>query len=100
MASTVHGADVAVPQVDFNYCWIAAHASLRAHRRNRERYVEEQPAYGCGAVLALHGLIHLMAGRWDLDMSGIRFFGLLWLLAAVGRVIASAGLLTHTAWVW
>jgi hypothetical protein len=74
---------------------------------------------GAAAVLALHGLIHLMGttvymqwstiegfpykttllgGRWDLGASGVRLFGLMWLLAAVGIVVAGVGLFTHAAW--
>ncbi|MEW5930223.1 MAG: ABC transporter permease [Gemmatimonadota bacterium] len=63
-------------------------------------------------VLALHGLIHLMGatvymklgtvegmpyrttlldGHWDLGDGGIRVFGALWAVAAVGFVAAAAG---------
>jgi len=65
------------------------------------------------AILVLHGLIHLMGttvymrlgnvqglsykttllgGRWDLRESGIRIFGLLWVLPAAGFVLAAIAL--------
>lgn len=71
------------------------------------------------AVLVLHGLIHLMGtatylqltdvqglpykttllgGRWDLGESGIALFGALWVIAAVGFVLA--GLAFGFSWSW
>lgn len=70
-------------------------------------------------VLALHGLIHLIGtavymrfatfkdfpykttllnGRLDLGTSGIRGFGLVWLLTAVAIVAAAIGVFTHASW--
>jgi hypothetical protein len=71
-------------------------------------------------LLVVHGLIHLMGttvymklgqiqglpykttllgGRWDLGERGIRVFGALWVLPAVGFVLAGAGLfVNHPAW--
>lgn len=69
--------------------------------------------------LVWHGLIHLMyvvaylrlaeidpvpykttllSGRWDVGDRGIRIFGILWLLAAIGFVIAAIGLGTEQDW--
>jgi len=66
-------------------------------------------------VLVLHGLIHLMGtvtymklgtvqgltykttllgGRWDLGESGIRVYGALWALAAIGFAVAAIAMLT------
>jgi hypothetical protein len=70
-------------------------------------------------VLALHGLIHLMGtavymklgtvqglkykttllgGRCDLGESGIRAFGALWAVAAIGFVVAAVALVAGWAW--
>jgi len=70
-------------------------------------------------VLVLHGLIHLtgtavymklaeiqglsykttlVGGRWDLGERGIRVFGALWTLPAVGFVVSEVALLA--GWVW
>jgi hypothetical protein len=70
-------------------------------------------------VLALHGLIHLMGtavylklanieglpykttllgGHWDVGERGIRVFGALWAVAAVGFVVAAVALLAGWAW--
>jgi hypothetical protein len=70
-------------------------------------------------VIGLHGLIHLMGfanylklgeieglpyktnllgGRWELGEGGIKIFGVLWLLAAVGFVVAAFALATQQAW--
>ncbi|MBZ5498995.1 MAG: ABC transporter permease [Acidobacteriia bacterium] len=70
-------------------------------------------------VLVLHGLIHLMGtavytkmatieglkykttllgGRWDLGESGIRVFGALWAVAAVGFVVAAVALMAGWGW--
>ena len=74
-----------------------------------------------GVFLALHGLIHLMGfvvpwklatiedlpytttllnGSWDVGTTGIRVLGLLWLLAALGFVVAGTGLITRQKWWW
>lgn len=65
-------------------------------------------------LLTLHGLIHLMGavtymklgtvqgltykttllgGRWDLGESGIRIYGALWAVAAIGFILASIAML-------
>ncbi len=70
-------------------------------------------------VLVLHGLVHvlgfvvpwrlatvatmpytttLLAGRLDVGATGIRVVGVLWLLAAVGLVIAGTGVMTAQGW--
>ena len=70
-------------------------------------------------VLALHGLVHLLGtavymklakieglkykttllgGRWDLGEGGIRVFGALWALAAVGFVAAAVALMVGWSW--
>ena len=70
-------------------------------------------------VLVLHGLIHLMGtavfmklaeikgltykttllgGRWDLGEGGIRVFGALWAVAAIGFVAAAVALLAGWGW--
>jgi hypothetical protein len=70
-------------------------------------------------LLALHGLIHLMGttvymklgtiaalpykttllgGRWDLGERGMRAFGALWAVAAIGFVVAALALLAGWAW--
>ncbi len=75
--------------------------------------------YGTLIVTVLHGLIHLMGlvaywplgtvaelpykttvlgGQWDLGRTGMRLFGVLWLIAAVGFLLAAAGLLFHQGW--
>ena len=67
----------------------------------------------------LHGLVHLMGffvytkisdvqglaykttllgGRWDLGESGVRIFGFLWLVAAMGFAGAAVGLWTRQPW--
>jgi hypothetical protein len=67
--------------------------------------------YGLGAVLLLHGAVHglgaaaylrlaeitglpykttLLAGAWEVGPGGIRLFGVLWALAALGFVAAAA----------
>lgn len=71
--------------------------------------------------LILHGLVHLLwfvvpwnlmeveglsysttilAGRIDLSRGGIRFVGLLWVLATIGFVVAGFGLLFSASWWW
>jgi hypothetical protein len=70
-------------------------------------------------VLIVHGLIHLMgtavyarhaeikglgykttllSGHWDLGQAGISAYGWLWVLPAVGFVVAAAALLAGRAW--
>ena len=70
-------------------------------------------------ILGIHGLIHLMGatvylklgeiqglvykttvlgGRVDLGASGIRVFGALWILPAIGFVAAALGLLGGWSW--
>jgi hypothetical protein len=70
-------------------------------------------------VLIVHGLIHLMgtavyvghaqikglaykttllSGRWDLGDEGIRIFGALWVLPAVGFIAAALALLAGWEW--
>lgn len=72
-----------------------------------------------GIFFVLHGLVHLLwfvvpwrittvdglpysttvlAGRIDVGDAGIRVAGLLWLLAAIGWVIAGAGLVFLAPW--
>jgi hypothetical protein len=75
--------------------------------------------YVAGVIVALHGLVHLMgfvaywplaevkalpyktallAGRWEVGAPGMKLYGLLWLLAAVGFVAGAAGLFAQQAW--
>jgi hypothetical protein len=70
-------------------------------------------------LLILHGLIHLMGtvtylklgvvqgltykttllnGRWDWSEGGIRIYGVLWGLAALGFVVAAIAMLTGATW--
>jgi hypothetical protein len=70
-------------------------------------------------VLGLHGLIHLigtllymkltevegftykttlLGGRWDLGEKGIRIFGALWVVPAVGFVIIAVAMLAGWGW--
>jgi hypothetical protein len=70
-------------------------------------------------VLALHGLIHffgtvvylklgtiqgfgykttLLGGRWDLGESGMRIFGGLWAVAAIGFVVMAVALFSGLSW--
>lgn len=70
-------------------------------------------------ILILHGLIHLMGtvtymklgvvegltykttllgGRWDLGEGGIRLYGALWAVAAIGFIVATVALLF--GWIW
>lgn len=74
---------------------------------------------GVSVAIAIHGLIHLMGfvaywplavlkempykttllgGHWEVDPAGMRVFAALWLVAALGFVVAAAGLLTMQAW--
>ena len=75
--------------------------------------------YGASAIVLLHGLIHLMGvatywqlaeinklpyktsllkGSWEIGESGIRLFGALWLIAAIGFGIAGYALVTEQNW--
>ena len=75
--------------------------------------------YFVAFLLAVHGLIHLMGftaywplaemkelpykttllgGRWEVGATGMRVFSLLWLLAAIGFVAATLGLILHQGW--
>lgn len=75
--------------------------------------------FGSAAFLVWHGLIHLLYvaaywklaemeqfpyktalldGRWEIGESGIRLFGGLWLVAAIGFVIAAIALGTKQDW--
>ena len=75
--------------------------------------------FGLAAFLVWHGLIHLLyvaaywklaemeqfpykttllSGRWQVGETGIRVFGVLWLAAAVGFVIAAVGLGADQSW--
>jgi len=70
-------------------------------------------------LLTLHALIHLIGavvylqldriegfpykttllnGLWDLGAGGIRVFGVMWLVAAVGLVISAAGMFFDSTW--
>lgn len=75
--------------------------------------------YGAALIVFAHGLIHLMGfvsylrlatiaelpykttllnGAWNIGDSGIRLFGLLWLLVAIGYAIAAYGLAAQQNW--
>jgi len=75
--------------------------------------------YAAAVLLTLHGLVHLMGlvaywpiatlqgipykttlldGRWDLGKTGTRLFSMVWLVTAIGFVIAAAGMVTHQDW--
>jgi uncharacterized membrane protein YhdT len=75
--------------------------------------------YAAAALLTLHGLVHrmgfvaywpiaelqglpykttLLDGRWDLGRTGIRLFSVVWLVTAIGFVIAAVGMATHQDW--
>jgi hypothetical protein len=70
-------------------------------------------------VLGLHGLLHLigpavymklteiqgfsykttlLGGRWDLGESGMRIFGALWIMPAIGFILVAAALLAGWDW--
>lgn len=74
---------------------------------------------GVAAILIAHGLIHLLGtavymngavfkgleykttllgGRWDLGEGGIRVFGAVWVLPAIGFVAAALALLAGWEW--
>lgn len=71
------------------------------------------PTYAAAAFLALHGIVHLLGtavylelaevadfpykttllgGWWDVGRAGIRVFGVLWAVAAVGFVASAVAL--------
>ncbi|HEY3364847.1 MAG TPA: hypothetical protein VGK74_07345 [Symbiobacteriaceae bacterium] len=75
--------------------------------------------YVAVAIAAAHGLIHVMGfvaywplaaiaelpykttlagGRWEVGGMGMRVFAILWLMAALGFVLALAGLLLEHDW--
>lgn len=75
--------------------------------------------YAIGAIVVLHGLIHLMGfaaylklakiealpykttlldGHWRVGDQGMRVMGVLWLVATVGFLIATGGLALDSAW--
>jgi len=75
--------------------------------------------YGAGFVAVLHGVIHIMGfvaywplaklaelpyktavlgGRWEIGPMGMRLFGLLWLVAALGFLVATVAMLMHLGW--
>lgn len=70
-------------------------------------------------LLAGHGLIHILgfvvpwhlakieamaykttvlSGNWDVGDAGIRVIGVIWLLTAIGFIIAAVGLFTSSPW--
>lgn len=75
--------------------------------------------YVAGSVVAVHGLIHLLglvaywplaqvtalpyktvllAGRWEVGGVGMKLYGILWLIAALGFLLGVTGLLTYQSW--
>lgn len=75
--------------------------------------------YAAAALVAGHGLIHLMGfaaywplaaiaelpyrtdlagGRWDVSGAGMKLYAALWLLTALGFLLATVGLLTRQGW--
>lgn len=75
--------------------------------------------YAAALLVAGHGLIHLMGfaaywplavipelpyrtdlagGRWEVGGAGMKLYAALWLLAALGFLLATAGLLTRQGW--
>ncbi len=75
--------------------------------------------YAAALVVFIHGLIHLLGfatywqlaeienlpykttllgGLWDVGEAGIRVFGALWLVAAIGFVVAAYGLAAQQDW--
>lgn len=75
--------------------------------------------YVAAGIIGLHGIVHLMGfvaywplaavpelpyktallgDRWEVGPAGMRVFGLLWLVAAVGLLAVAAGLLGGRAW--
>jgi hypothetical protein len=81
--------------------------------------MQESLVVFAGILLVMHGLIHLMGttvymelgtvealpykttllgGRWELGAGGIRTFGALWLLPAVGFGLAGTALIAGWPW--
>ena len=82
--------------------------------------MQQSAIWAFAILLVVHGLIHLMGttiyaklgqiqglpykttllgGRWDLGERGIGVFGALWVLPAVGFLLAGAALfVNHAAW--
>lgn len=75
--------------------------------------------YLAGIVITVHGLIHLLGfvaywplatlpqlpykttlqgGRWEVGRAGMRLYALLWLVGALGLLVAAGGLLLHRPW--
>ena len=75
--------------------------------------------YAGVVIVALHGLVHLMGfvaywplaavkelpyktaiagGHWEVGAGGMKLFGLLWLLAALGFAAAAVGLVAGQVW--
>ncbi|HYG57050.1 MAG TPA: hypothetical protein VD902_03180 [Symbiobacteriaceae bacterium] len=75
--------------------------------------------YIVGTIIAIHGAIHLLGfvayfplakiaelpykttlagGRWDVGPAGTRIYALLWLIVALGFLIAVAGLFAGQSW--
>ena len=81
--------------------------------------MDGQWVVAAGILMVLHGLIHLMGttvymelgslealpykttllgGRWELGAGGIRVFGALWLMPAVGFALAGTALVAGWSW--
>ena len=81
--------------------------------------MEQLPFFAANFVLFMHGLIHLMGlaaywqlaeleelpfkttlldGKWDVGDGGIKVFGVLWLVGAIGYSASVYGLLTEQDW--
>lgn len=75
--------------------------------------------YAAAFIIFAHGLVHLigvvvywqlavvneipykttlLGGRWDIGETGMRIFGLLWLLGTIGFVVAATGMAIRNAW--
>jgi hypothetical protein len=75
--------------------------------------------WAAGAIVAAHGFIHLMgfvaywplahvaelpyktallSGRWEVGSGGMKLYGILWLIAALGFLLAVGGLAAHQPW--
>jgi hypothetical protein len=75
--------------------------------------------YVVAALVIIHGLVHLMGfvaywplrevtelpykttllgGRWDIGLSGMRLFSLVWLVTAVTFIVSAIALMTGKAW--
>lgn len=72
-----------------------------------------------GAIVAVHGAIHLLGffayfpltkiaelpyktvlagGRWEVGALGMKLYAILWLLATLGFLLSVAGLFAHQSW--